>query len=153
MTTTTLADDLRRVASAPTQHPTWRIAELLEQAADTIDDASDEYNGHTNFETWAAITNLSNDYDLYQIARRLVAEADTDTVEFYDEHEISCPPIADTHAAGDRLAEWVADMVADYHDGQRSQLVRCLISDVGSFHRVDWRAVADSFREEANTTD
>ena len=111
----------------------------------------DEYNGSVNRETHMATLNLSNDYDLYQIARRLVTQADADVVEWYADHDAELPPIEQTNAAADALAEWVAGMVADYHDTERhhtTDLMRCMISDVGSFWRVDWKEVAHSFRDE-----
>jgi len=109
----------------------------------------DEYNGWKNRETWAAALNLSNDYDLYQIAQRVVAEADRDVQEFYADLDIEQPAIADTNAAADAIETWVNDMVEEYHESrQHAKLIGCLIRDVGSFWRVDWHAVADSFREE-----
>jgi hypothetical protein len=108
---------------------------------------TDTYNGWVNRETWATALHLSNDHDLYTIVTRLVTEADDDCREWYADHDTPMPPIADTNAAADRLQEWVSDMVTIYHEGQRSQLIRCLIEDVGSFWRIDWQAVADSFRQ------
>jgi hypothetical protein len=109
----------------------------------------DEYNGWTNRETWAAALNLSNDYDLYTIARRLVAQADADCLEWYEDHDAECPPIADTNAASDTLAKWVDDMIEQYHDTRHPAVMRGMIADVGSFWRVNWQAVASSFREDA----
>ena len=113
-----------------------------------------EYNGWTNRETWATGLHLSNDYDLYHIARRLVTEADDNVREWYDMDAVDMPPIAQTHAAADALETWVADMVEDYHynpeqlSREQRSLYRGIITEVGSFYRVDWREVADSFREE-----
>jgi hypothetical protein len=108
----------------------------------------DEYNGWTNRETWSAALHLSNDYDLYQTARRLVAEADADCIEWYADHDATPPAIADTNAAADALAGWVDDMYDQYHETARPRIVELMMSDVGSLWRVDWREVADSFRDE-----
>lgn len=133
-----------------TDTPTSTVADL--QVALDAEQTRDEYNGWTNRETWATYLHLSNDYDLYTIARRLVTEADAETVLWYEAHDTTPPPIADTNAAADRLEDWVDEMVDHYHDQTaeytRSPTVGMMIKDVGSFWRVDWYAVAAAFRDD-----
>lgn len=100
----------------------------------------DTYNGWVNRETWAAALHLSNDYDLYQTMLALARDN---------------PGRAQL---ADAISEWVDENIIypvlypdpgrDFHPPTLLALARNMIADVGSFWRVDWRAVADSFREE-----
>ena len=53
--------------------------QLQRDAVRAVEEMDDEYNGHTNRETWATIMHLSNDYDLYQLVRALVVGKSTNT--------------------------------------------------------------------------
>jgi hypothetical protein len=116
----------------------------------------DEHNGWVNRETWAVHLHLSNDEPLYRHAVALVADADAETVLWYEAHDATPPPLVETHAAAERLQEWITDRLDEtLHEWPRSReewdrngWVRSMISDVGSFWRVDWHDVADAFREE-----
>ena len=98
----------------------------------------DEYNGWANRETWGVALHLSNDEGLASLMRKLVANGTTDV------------------AAADRVEECVKGMVESvlfpsvYATGSfaAAQLMRSMVNDVGSFWRVDWKAVAESFQEE-----
>ena len=100
----------------------------------------DEYHGWVNRETWAAALHLSNDEWLYNTACTIARAADS------------------RWEAGDNLSDWVEnDLIGpvlnptpgDYTYGPDHQaLARNMISDVGSFWRVEWPDVADSFLEE-----
>lgn len=83
------------------------------------------YHGWANRETWALYLWLSNDYAMYNTARTIVEGGD----------------IRD---AARILEEWVDEVwweQAATHDG------RNMIFDVGSLWRIDWREVAEAFRE------
>ncbi len=97
----------------------------------------DEYNGWCNRETWAAALHLSNDYDLYHACVELVEHADA-------EHG------AGSIAAADQIEGFVSEAVeAVFHDHENAtEWARLMAADVGSFYRVDWSAVAGSFRDE-----
>jgi hypothetical protein len=94
----------------------------------------DEYNGWTNRETWAAALHLSNDESLYNICRRMVAGSSNNMI------------------AGEDLERFVTDAVEcvlyPNPNEPGEEWTRLMISDVGSFWRVDWKEVAQSFRDE-----
>ena len=107
----------------------------------------DEYNGWTNRETWATALHLSNDEMLYRTCVAIVARADEEVAVFYDSNDFEMPPIADTNLAAERIEQFVTDHVEEFlHNGVEIEWARMMIVDVGSFWRVDWRAVADAAR-------
>ena len=97
----------------------------------------DEYNGWKNKETWATALHLSNDEGLYNMCLELV------------EGKKRWP-------AGDAIEEWVTEQVERVlypsdgveDDPNYTEWIRLMIADVGSWWRVDWADVADSFLEE-----
>ena len=115
---------------------------------------ADEYNGWTNRETWAAALHLANDYDLYTLSRRIVRDLDADQREWQADHDMIGSPVGGF--AADRLETWITEAVTELlhadtmtPDAWRStEWIRMMMSDVGSFDRVDWHAVAASFRDE-----
>ena len=99
---------------------------------------SDEYNGWVNRETWATALHLSNDEGLYRECVELVAN------EMAHGHSMV--------AAGEAIAEFVSEFVQDpvFHTDTEvaPHWARLMASDVGSFYRVDWTDVAESFNED-----
>ena len=93
----------------------------------------DEYNGWTNRETWATALHLSNDEYLYNTC-----------LELCDDRK--------KWSAGDAIEQWVTEEVETVlhpqHGEASAEWVRLLISDVGSFWRVNWTEVASSFIDE-----
>jgi hypothetical protein len=100
---------------------------------EAIETNPDEHNGWTNRETWATALHLSNDQGLYNKCRELVQ----------GENRFS---------GSDAISKWVMEEVNTvfYPDRgvETAEWLRLLAADVGSFWRVDWMAVADSFIEE-----
>jgi len=101
----------------------------------------DEYNGHTNRETWAMSLHLANDHGLYVDTCALVADAihiDEGAVEYRS-----------LFAAADAIAAFVNDMVDTAlhpEPGETPyQLAMMMIADVGSFWRVDWISIAEEY--------
>lgn len=94
---------------------------------------SDTYNGHVNRETWAMGLHLSNDEELKGLALDVMRSSDPDS------------------HYGDALKEWATDLVETalnpYPGEPAPQIILSMISDVGSFWRVDWDAVAGSLVE------
>ena len=93
----------------------------------------DQHNGWPNKESWYLGLHLSNDYELYKAALDVMRSSSSDA--YY----------------GDVLREWVTDMVESalnpYPGEQAPQLILSMISDVGSFWRVDWDHVASKLVE------
>jgi hypothetical protein len=94
---------------------------------------NEEYNGWPNRESWALGLHLMNDQGLYEAALDVMRSSSSDA--YY----------------GDVLREWVTDMVDEalnpYPGEQAPQLILSMVSDVGSFWRVDWDSVAGSLVE------
>jgi hypothetical protein len=96
--------------------------------------SDDTYNGWVNRETWAVALHLSNDHGLYLETRGLVTELGV-------------------NRAAEAIREWIeSEVEAVLHpepgDDPPAEWVRMMMSDTGSFWRVDWRAVAEFFEEE-----
>ena len=93
---------------------------------------TEEYNGWANRETWATVMHLSNDDGLQDMCRELVEGKGK-------------------WSGGDAIEAWVTGEVDELLHGSNvcgdGNWVAMLISDVGSFWRVDWQAVAESFIE------
>lgn len=92
----------------------------------------EEYKGWINRETWAVALHLSNDEGLYNYCTDLMAGPATFGRKCED------------------LREFVEDQVeAVFYDHKNADgWARMMASDVGSFYRVDWRAVGASFMED-----
>jgi hypothetical protein len=96
--------------------------------------STEEYNGWCNRETWATVLHLSNDEGLYETCLVLVEGKAK-------------------WSGGDAIEAWLMGQVDELLHGYEYPIgpdnwVAMLISDVGSFWRVDWQAVAESFIEE-----
>jgi len=117
--------------------------------------SDDTYNGWCNRETWATHLHLSNDEDLYDIARRIVREEDAAQQRWRDEHDHHTDAPLGQYAA-DRMQDWIQTAVEEFLHAETSsrdawastEWIRMLLADVGSIWRVDWHAVADAFRYE-----
>jgi hypothetical protein len=93
----------------------------------------EQHNGWPNKESWYLGLHLMNDQELCQAALDVMRSSSSE--DFY----------------GDVLREWVVDMVAEalnpYPGEQAPQVILSMISDVGSFWRVDWDHVASKLVE------
>ena len=109
--------------------------EVIEEIRTSYAGTADEFNGWKNRETWAAALHLSNDEYLYNVMLELCSEG----------KRWSC---------ADKIEAWVTEEVNMilYPDSRDEQLapalIRSMICDVGSFWRVAWEDVADSFMPE-----
>jgi len=124
--------DARTVTNfTSTQRQPFPTLNSMDEHTNTPDDT---YNGWRNRETWAAALHLSNDERLY----------------------LECVEMCRDGAArgADRIERFVTANVETALNPEPGdpivglQWVRSMISDVGSFWRVDWRAVAESFVED-----
>ncbi len=92
---------------------------------------TDEYNGWTNRETWAVHLWLSNDEGMEQMARTTIASGDARGLKIH----------------GDDALQEDTELLLDpaYHQWPEQNAMR---EDVGSLWRVNWREVADAFRDD-----
>ena len=101
--------------------------------------ADETFNGYVNRETWAAHLHLSNDPDLYDMARDHVADAIAN-----DMH----PDLV--------LKEKVANLIEMNRDAQDndgdfgSDALTMMDREVGSWWRVDWKSVAEGFMPDVD---
>ena len=100
---------------------------------------SDEYNGWTNRETWAASLHLDNDENTYTMAREWAGEIATGTALAHARVRLA-----------DTLREFFEDRAsAVTHDpGNAVEWDRMMVADVGSLWRVDWYEIADGIYDE-----
>ena len=105
----------------------------------------DEYNGWVNHETWATALHLGNDEGLYRCCVELVDSAEgnifvaADMLKTWVEEEVEVLFHPYTIEANSRYPA-VTETAPEW--------VRLMVCDVGSFHRVNWVDVAESFVEE-----
>jgi len=93
---------------------------------------TDRYNGWENRETWALILWLGNEETLHTEALEIV-DRDFERDSIYAE---------------DTLKNWVENDLFALDTLEQARAQRNMRDDVGSLWRVNWREVADAFREE-----
>ncbi len=93
---------------------------------------SEEYNGWSNRETWAAALHIDNDEGSYTYAREIAKE------------------YPNKYQFADALRRWVEDMIeAVYHEpSEACEWARLAAKDIGSLDRVDWQEIADGILDE-----
>ena len=95
----------------------------------------DTYNGWSNRETWAAHLWVTSDEGLYEMAREIVATADT------------------PYEADGLIRDWLGGLLdhgeylAEFGERQPEGLAR-MAADVGSLWRVNWKELVEAFTEE-----
>lgn len=107
---------------------------------------SDEYNGWTNRETWALALHLSNNQGDYEAAvEQAEALVQRDTGN------------QDTRQSELDMASWIKEWADEASEsvfypeyGAPTQEARMLVSDVGSFWRVDYDEIAVGYIHEAS---
>jgi hypothetical protein len=104
----------------------------------------ESYNGWVNRETWAASLHLDNTQWVQVEARAVVTaavlEARTTT------ESLGLEPTDGMVRAGERLAVWVDELIADQYGASGVSEMR---DEIGSRWRVDWASVARALVEEA----
>lgn len=90
--------------------------------------ANTEYNGWVNRETWATDLHLSNDEGLYSMVCELAGR---------------CQSIYELE---DAIKDFVEVELKDFA-GFNAELTK-IFDDIGSLWRIDWREIAESWRDE-----
>lgn len=98
---------------------------------------NEDYNGWTNRETWALVLHINNDQGLQEWALEL-------TELLVAEHG----PTA-FNRIGERIVDGFEDLLAEAVEegSEQARWAFTVMSDVGSFWRIDWAAVGESFIE------
>lgn len=100
---------------------------------------TEEYNGWSNRETWATALHINNDQYLYETANDYTRQE----VEGHDEGEE-----INSYYLGQTLRCWIEDDLLTLENISGNQSLFSMLTDIGSFYRVDWQEIADSFLSE-----
>ena len=90
---------------------------------------TEEYNGWTNHETWAADLWLSNDEGLYNEVREIVKNS------------------KDEWDAEKSIKEYVEELREMVDSGEAGEELKLMFNDIGSLWRVNWGEIAEAWIE------
>ena len=95
----------------------------------------EDYNGWRNRETWACVLHINNDEGLQAWAHDLTAElvAEHGTTAF--------------NRVGERIVDGFEEIIHEMLDEENFEFAIMILRDVGSFWRIDWAEVGESFIE------
>jgi len=94
----------------------------------------EDYNGWRNRETWACALHINNDESLQEWALQL-------TRELVDSHGPTAPLI------GERIVNGFEEIIGEMLSEEMFEFAIMVMSDVGSFWRIDPIEVGESFLE------
>lgn len=94
-----------------------------------------KYNGWSNRETWATMLHINNDHYLYEIAYDYAKQE----LEGHDTDEEINP-----WHLGRSLESWICDDLLTLENVQGNEGLWNMLTDIGSFYRVDWSEIAES---------
>lgn len=96
---------------------------------------AEDYNGHSNRETWACCLWLSNDYGLYQE----VIEARDKLANRFDGREL-------IHFLADWIKDYVEYDLKEFSEqSEKDSTIRQMFAEIGSLWRIDWEEIAEGF--------
>ena len=98
---------------------------------------SEEYNGWTNRETWAANLWIDNERGLYDLIQQLAREE----INGHDEGETINP-----YFLGQRIEGLFDEMFSDIAEMNQAGLN--MLKDIGSLYRVNWDEIATAILDE-----
>jgi len=104
---------------------------------------SEEYNGWTNRETWAAALHINNDQWLQETALDYVRQE----VEGHDEGEE-----INSYYLGQTLRGWIEDDLLTLENIAGNEGLFNMLTDIGSFYRVNWQEIADAFLSDVKVS-
>jgi GT2 family glycosyltransferase len=113
--------------------------------------ADDTYNGWPNRETWAAALWLNNDEVLYTWAREIAAEAIAEALGSEYGHWYNDNPDMRARCAGERLIEWLGELLDPQGDCGTFDQQHNMTTDIGSLWRIDPLALGEAFAPESET--
>jgi hypothetical protein len=94
-----------------------------------------EYNGWSNRETWAANLWLTNDYGMTK-------DLEIYFQELHKEEEPTTPEIFRD------FTEYIENYVGELFEFENlNPTTHSMMSDIGSLYRVNWREIAEGFKE------
>lgn len=125
----------------------WRVAKRPDTELARAVAAHDEYNGHTNRETWAAALHLGNDEYICNAARDAIRAHVRQSYQNWTGEAGDFTLTAARNYAADGCKDYV-DALADPDDVRPFRNVAMMLSDIGSLWRVDWRSVSESLVDD-----
>jgi hypothetical protein len=100
---------------------------------------SEEYNGWSNRETWAAALHINNDQTLYEIAQDYTRQE----IEGHDKGET-----INAYYLGQTFCNWIVDDLLTFENIAGNQGLWLMLTDIGSLYRVNWEEIAYTFLTE-----
>lgn len=100
---------------------------------------TEEYNGWTNRETWAAKLHLDNDQALNEYAYEYVREE----IANHDKGEE-----INAYYLGQTLKNWVEEDLLTLENVAGNKGLWLMLTDIGSLYRVNWREIAQAYLDE-----
>ena len=105
----------------------------------------EEYNGWTNRETWATALHINNDQGLYERVQEMTKNTAEEFKGEPDEQD-------GTNSLGEAIENLIEEIldteeIFSASPEQRRELIN-MSKDIGSFYRVNWREIAESFLSE-----
>jgi hypothetical protein len=94
-----------------------------------------EYQGWTNRETWAAMLYIDNDEVLLEIAMdytRIALHNEKDSEELT------------AYYLGEQLSQWIQEDLLTLENVAGNRGLWLMLTDIGSLYRVNWREIAES---------
>jgi hypothetical protein len=98
-----------------------------------------EYNGWSNRETWATALHINNDQYLYETAIDYTKQE----IEGHDKGEAINP-----YHLGETLRDWIENDLLTLENIAGNKDLFNMLTDIGSFYRVNWREIAGNFISE-----
>jgi hypothetical protein len=97
----------------------------------------EDYNGWRNRETWACVLHINNDQGLQEWALEL-------TEQLVAEHGTTA-----FNRIGERIVDGFEEILAEAVEegSEQARWAFTVLGDVGSFWRIDWAEVGESFLE------
>ena len=96
----------------------------------------EEFNGWSNRETWAAKLHLDNDEALNDYAWEYARQWE----EAREEKSV--------YELGETLRYWVEEDLLTFENVAGNRDLWMMLSDIGSFYRVNWQEIAQTYAEE-----
>ena len=100
-----------------------------------------DYNGWTNRETWAAALHIDNDQGLLETA---LDYAQTETKEHSEGDSLDA-----RNCLAETLEGWIVDDLLTLENISGNHPLWLMLTDIGSLYRVNWRELADHYLNKA----
>lgn len=101
---------------------------------------TENFNGWSNRETWAAALWIDNDQSLSETARDYTRQE----IDGHDQGEEVNP-----YYLGEALKTWIEDELLTFENVSGNRELWMMLTDIGSLYRVNWYEIAENYLSEA----